>query len=154
MPPSDYRRPPEAFDVIPGPAVRLEDVRQGLASSWKGRQGTLDRTDDGGERDRSRKKGVDGLLVGSVEDCGTAPAGARSLPSQANAGEALLVQGVGLQGREIRKLSRRDGFRNTVGIAEGDRDREAHVRAPELGLQRAVDELDHRVDDALRVNRH
>ena len=41
-----------------------------------------------------------------------------------------------------------------LGVAEGDRDREVHVRNSELRLDAAVDELHHRVDDALRMDDH
>src|SRR5205814_7177759 len=59
------------------------------------------------------------------------------------------VEGELGEGREVGR--RRHGF-ETVRIAERDRNRQVDVGYAELRLDAAVDELDHRVDHALRVH--
>ena len=49
---------------------------------------------------------------------------------------------------------RPNGVAMRSGYAEGVADRQAHVGHAELGDRRAVGELDHRVDDRLRVDDH
>src|SRR5438128_7545711 len=151
MRPSDYRVFP---DISPRPAVGLEDLLERASAAWESAESTLHDPDDAAERDVAAQKSVDRLLVGGVQDRRMPAAPGSRLPSQLDAGKSVLVEVMGLEAAELPRGGRRDRVGQAVGIRQGDRDRQAHVGPAQLGLERAVDELHQRVDDALRMEAH
>ncbi len=143
-----------ASHVGAGPAVCLEDGLQVLPAPRERLQGALDRPDDAAERDLAGQEGVHRLLVGRVQDRRAPPAGVGRASGQPDGRKAGLVERVELERPQVLEVGRRHSVAKPVGIAEGDRDRKAHVGAPELRLQGAVHELDQRVNRALRVDDH
>ena len=75
-------------------------------------------------------------------------------PGERHRRERLVVQRRELPGRGRRDVDRAGGPGHPVGPAEGERDRQPHVRRRALGDARAVDELHPRVHDRLRVHDH
>src|SRR2546427_4982644 len=149
--PSDYRVFP---DISPRPAVGLEDLCERSAAPWERAEGALHDPDDAAEQDVPGEEGVYRLLVGGIQDRGMPPTLPGRLPGQADALKSALVQIVELQAGELVRGGRGHRVRQPVGIGQRHSDRETHVRPSQLGLQRAVDELHERVDDALRMDAH
>src|SRR5216683_853563 len=148
--PSAYRTNPiDLPDISPRPAVGFENLVQGAAAAGEGAERTLHGPHDSAERELVGQEGVDRLLVGGVQDGGMAAAGLGRLAGQPDAREPALVEVVELEAAELFQARRRYRVRQAVGVGEGDRDGQPHVRPAELRLERPVDELDERVDHAL-----
>ena len=91
-------------------------------------------------------------VVGGDERSGGARSGT---PGRARHGEGREARLVGrLEGHEslLTHVQARRRARPAPGMVEGVLDGDAHVGEPELGLLRAVHELDERVDEALGVD--
>src|SRR5215467_848258 len=112
------------------------------------------RVHDSGEGELARHKGVHAHLVGGVVDGRGGASGLPGLPGDRDRGKGLLVkwlEGPGVCGRPV------DGWRgpgNPVRPAQGERDGNPHIGRAGLGERGSVGELDHRVDDRLRVDDH
>ena len=99
----------------------------------------------------SRKRATAISIRGDERGGGAAPDSAR-LARDPERGETRLVGCAEVEprrGDEIRRDGRR---REALGVREGVLDGKSHIRGAQLGLERAVDEQDGRVDDALRMH--
>ncbi len=114
----------------------------------------LDQPGDHTELDPAIDECSHGDLVGSVIDRRGAASGPQGFEGQPQPGEPLQVRSLECQltDRGEVKASRRTG--DPVRPAQAMGDRRAHVGRTKLGHHRAVDELDHTVNDGLRMNQH
>ena len=100
------------------------------------------------------QEGADGLLVGGVEDGRVGGGGGHGRAGQVDRGESLRVQGLEVPGDGL--LSGVGGHEpgqvRPGGPGQAQGDGQAHIGRGGLGQGGAVDELDHGVDDGLRVD--
>ena len=137
------------------PGVGGEDVVHGeVLPRWYvvGGQDLRNRGHDVGEAEPALVEGVDGDLVGGVVDRrgGAAPLPRR--PGQGDGGEDLVVERLEAPVGRLRPVDRGLRVGHPVGPPHAERDRHQHRRQAQLGDHGAVDELDHRVDELLRVH--
>ena len=137
----------------PGLAVAVEEVLEvGGGRRRDDLEHPLDERRDAGERQVAVEERGDGDLVGRVEHAGRHAAGRARLPRQPQAGERV---GVGLlerQRADRREVEVLDRQIDPIGAVERVGDRHPHVGVAEMGEGRAVDEVDQRVDQRLRVD--
>ena len=94
----------------------------------------------------------DADLVGRVEHRGHHAARLAGPPGQGERREGHLVDRLERPGRRLGPRAAGGGVGHPVRPGEAERDGQAHVGRAHLGQGRAVDELDHRVHDRLRVD--
>src|SRR2546423_6029466 len=127
MRPSAYRTNPNLLpDMVAGPAVRFEDLRQGRSATRERVQRAANGAHDAAEGDSPGQEGVDGLLVGGIQDGRVASTLRRRVAGQPDAREAAFVELVKLEAVELGGRRRRHGVRHAVGVGEGDRDGQPH----------------------------
>ena len=101
------------------------------------------------------QKQANGNFVGCVHDRRRGAAGARALHGERKARQRLEIGRVEVQpagiGREVQPVA---AAGPALRIRERVLDGQPHVRHAELGDDRAVEQLDHRVHDALRMDEH
>ena len=98
------------------------------------------------------EEGRDRDLVSGVEDGPAVAACIGGLADDVVRRVGAIGQGRELEGPPLRGRCGPRGRGHALGVRQGVLDREAHVGKPELGLVRAVGELDERVDDALGMD--
>ena len=102
----------------------------------------VDVVGDFGEGDAPLEEGLDRDLVGGGHDGWIGPSGASGLLGQLEAGIAIEI-GPGEVERSNRgEVERLDGRLQTLGVGERKLNRQFHVRIAQLGLDRAIAELD------------
>ena len=132
-------------------AASTSSTQVGCAEVRRVVEGTRDEVHDAPERQPTRHERGHGLLVGRVvERRATPPASRRR--GQPDRREGLLVQRQELPGARRRPVQRGLPSGSRSGPAQRERDRQPHVRRAGLRDGRAVGEVDHRVDDRLRVH--
>ena len=104
------------------------------------------------EVDGALEEGADGDLIGRVEDAGHRAAHLAGLIGEAQSLERVGVRLLEGQVLELPEVEALEVGRLARRIRQGVLDWQLHVRAAELRDDGAVAELDHRVDDALRVD--
>ena len=139
-------------------AVRSASDSEATVSSPDGR---LVRVDDGShgvddveEPDAAHVERRDRLLVRGVEHRGILAAGPAHLLGERDGGERRCVERLERPARRRAPVERAAHAADPVGPVEAERDRQSHVGRRGLGDRGAVDELDHRVHDRLRVHHH
>ena len=134
-------------------SASASDSPRELVGSLVGVDDPLDRLDDAEERQPALVEGVDGLLVGRVED-GRDRCRRRARPAwrAAPPGRPTSSRGSKVQLDATVQSSGRPTPAHPVRPVEAERDRQAHVGRRGLRDRRAVDELDHRVHDRLRMH--
>ena len=105
-----------------------------------------------GEVERAVEEPGDGDLVGGDERGRRPRPDAARLAGDPQRREARLVGSPELEPAGRQRGRRRPPATGAGRVGQGVLDGKPHVRGAELGLQRAVDEEDGRVDDALRVD--
>ncbi len=118
--------------------VRLDDGAHGV--------------DDVEEADAARVERRHRLLVRGVEHRGVLAAGPAHLLRERDGGERGGVERLERPARRGGPVERPADAADPVRPVEAERDRQPHVGRRGLGDRRAVDELDHRVHDRLRVH--
>lgn len=111
----------------------------------------FDAVGDAEEREPAVEELSDSDLIGSIEDAGHIAAAGDSLEGERKTAESI---GVGVLEREVRiggEVEARELTFDASGEREREEDRCLHGRDAELSLDAAVAELDHRMDDGLRV---
>ena len=103
-------------------------------------------------RIRPVEERLDALLVGRVVDRRVGPAGLPDPLGQADGGERLVVEREELPGGRPRPVDRVRCSGYPLRPGQTERDGQLHVRRRGLGQRGPVDELDHGVDDRLRVD--
>ena len=93
-------------------------------------------------------------LVRGVENHRCGPSGAGRLEAQPQARESLQVGSLEVEPGRVHQIERRNPRGDPIGPCERMGDRCPHVRVSELRKHGAVLELDHGVDDALRMDDH
>jgi hypothetical protein len=109
---------------------------------------------DAGEGNLSGAEGLDGDFVGGVVNGGQGAAGETGAAGEIERREIRAARGFEFQFRERGEIERAEAAFDAPRPGERVLDGKAHVGPAELGEHRAVGELDHRVDDALRVDDH
>jgi len=107
---------------------------------------------DPGEPEFTATEPVDGDLIGGVEDGGEGAAHGAGMACEIECGETGGVGLFELEGANPREIGGDAVVGGTSRIREGVLDGEAHIRGGELGEDGAIDEFDHRMDDALGVD--
>ncbi len=120
--------------------------------------GTVESATDGlhdvEETDTSGEKVGNSDLVGSVESAKSSTAGEKAIAGEPEGGVTDLVDLRESQRRKVGPRKGRAGSAQALGKRQGVRDRNVHIGQAELSLQGPVLELDHRVDNRLRVEKH
>ena len=138
--------------------VERDELIDGRAPGRRRRRtghGRLEEPGDAGEVERAVEEPGDGDLVGGDER-GRGPR-ARSGPPRGRSGGPGTAPRPGRGSRAGRSPTRSGGGgrrRVAVGVGQGVLDGKTHVGGAQLGLERAVHELDGRVDDALGMDDH
>ncbi len=109
---------------------------------------------DAGEGDFSGAESIDCDFVGSVVDGGQGATGEAGLAGEVECREVVRARRLEFEFREAGEIEWRESALDAIWPGERVLDREAHVGAAELREDRAIDEFDHRVNDALRVHDH
>ncbi len=112
----------------------------------------LDGLPDAGEGDLAIEEGIDGDFVGGVEDGGKRAADGAGVAGEVEGREIIHAGGFEVQGADLGEIERLQIVRDAVGPGDSVLNREAHVAVAELGDDAVVGELDHAVDDALRMD--
>ena len=112
----------------------------------------LDHGGDPGEGDAAVEEGGDGYLVGGIEDGRRGAAGLPRLERQAQADEGVRVGLLEGQRTDRREVETRHVDRHPFGEVQRVGDRHPHVGVTQVREGRAVDQVDHRVDQRLRVD--
>ena len=149
--------PPGRWRTPRGPRGRARPARA-TSGAWSAplaepRDRGLEQARDAREVQRAVEEPRHGDLVGRDQRGRRAGARAAGLAGDPERREARLVRARG--SRAARPPTRSGGGRRrreAVGVRERVLDGKSHVRGAQLGLQRAVHELDGRVDDALRMD--
>ena len=79
-------------------------------------------------------------------------AGLSGLACEGEHGKRLDIRGLELEGQAVHEVQPVDRRRGALRVRQGVRDRDAHVRVPEVGERGAVAEAHDRVDDRGRVD--
>ncbi len=116
------------------------------------RQCFLDERGNGAERNPAAQKMLNGNLIGGIEHRRSRAAGLQSVKRQSQTAELLHVRFKKCHPGQCREIQTRECRNGTFGIGEGVLDWQLHVRDTQLGLHRAIHELDHGMDDGLRMN--
>ena len=98
---------------------------------------------------RKRATATSSAAISAARGARTDPAGLAGDPERREAASSGARKSSRRDGDEVRRRRRRRAPRR---VGHGVLDREPHVRGAQLGLERAVDEVDGRVDDALRMD--
>jgi hypothetical protein len=105
-----------------------------------------------GKLDLAVEEGIDGDFVGGVEDGWECAADGAGVAGEVEGGEIVRAGGFEVQGTDLGEVERLQIVRDAVGPGDGVLNGEAHVAVAELGDDAVVGELDHAVDDALRMH--
>src|SRR5690242_20470245 len=136
------------FDVFDG--TRVPDVGLVLAQPLTHHIGNG--VHDLQETDRTGMKGSDERLVGGVVHRRSTAARGTDLAGERDGREGRVVERVERPVLGGGPVDRRRRIGDAIGPAECERDGQSHVRRRDLREGRTVPELDHRVDDRLRVH--
>src|SRR6185312_5763038 len=104
--------------------------------------------------DVSRAKRRNGGFVGGVQHGSKGSATSSYVKSQSKCGESVLVWGLKMELERGFQIEPAGNAFGPLGIGEGVLDRGPHIRGRKLRNDRAINELDHRMNDRFGVNHH
>ena len=137
------------------PGVGFEDFLQyGMLAHLVGVHRARDRLGDLREIDFAGAEGVDRDFIGRVEDGGQCAAHFPCPARQSQRRKTFHIRFFKSEAAEFREVRLHAFAARAIGIGQRILDRQAHVRRGKLRDHRAVDEFDHRMDDALRMHHH
>src|SRR5688572_14977893 len=150
---SSHHQSLNARSFLARPRVGCQDFFEGwMLSDFVAIHRACDGVGDLGEVDTSGAEGLDGDLVGSIEDRRERAAHFSRFAREVQRRKAVVIRLFKVQRAEFGKIGLNTFACGAIRIRESVLDGQTHIRRRELRDDRSIDELDHGMNDALRMN--